>query len=1052
METDLTTITKFTTDSGVLGDSITNDSALLLTGTTAANSAVKVYDGTTLLGSATANSSGVWSYTTGTLSDGTHSLTAAIDTGGSAGAPPTTFPNASTTGVRDGVTLTHVSGQFTSSYDGQIIEGIDADSIVINNANVVVRDCRAGHISANGPGVTIEYSDVYGKNSTNSVDLEGNNTTIRYCDISGSENGIWLEADGVRVENNYIHNLFSNNGNPDPHIDGIQVPGSNIGAAASENAIIRGNNIDLDNSTANACFTSMDAVNFDISNNRFNGGSYVLYFEGNGSGSQVVNNVFAQYTYGYSSGHAETLQTYSGNVTDKGVLLVQSASKQDLVPTVGTNSATTTSSITTDTSAPLSVTIDTKAPTAPAIASDTVNSANQVVVSGSAEANSTIKVYDGTTQVGTATTNSSGAWSLTTSALSIGSHALTAKATDAAGNVSVASSAVDAVIGSGSGSTGSGSTGSGSAGSGSVTAPVIASFSTDSGVAGDKITNDSTLELKGTAAAGSTVKVYDGTTQIGSTTADAAGSWDYITKVLTDAKHTLTATATNSSGQTSVASAAVAVTVDTKAPAAPTIARDTVNSSNQAVVSGSAEANSTIKVYDGTTQVGIATTNSSGAWSLTTSALSAGSHVLTAKATDLAGNVSAASAGVDPVIGSGTSGSTGSGTSGSGTSGTGTSGTGTTAPAAPKIASFSTDSGVAGDHTTNDKTLTLAGTAAANSTIKVFDGKTQLGTVTADANGAWHYSTAALPDGKHSLTATDTVSGVTSKASAAVDLTVDTAAPDAPVLLSDLTSHHRATVTGTAEAGSTIKVYEGTTLLGTAATGADGHFNVTTSGLKTGSHTFVASATDAAGNTSALSQPIDPPIGSHGGNGTSTVEVTNVRPHWDHTATIKGTADPNSQIKLFDGTTSVGSVTAGDNGKWSFHTSDLSGKTHAFTAEQVDKTGHVVGTSSGEAIIGTGRSNTLTGTSGNDIMVGKRGADTFEFASNFGHDVIKDFAARGPAHDTIELSKNVFDSFASVLSHAAQSGHDVVIATGNDTLTLKNTQLDKLNSHDFHFA
>ncbi|WP_167771910.1 Ig-like domain-containing protein [Bradyrhizobium frederickii] len=603
-------------------------------------------------------------------------------------------------------------------------------------------------------------------------------------------------------------------------------------------------------------------------------------------------------------------------------------------------------------------------------------------------------------------------------------------------------------------------------------APVVSSFSTDSGVAGDGITNDSTLELKGTAAAGSTVKIYDGSTQIGTATATSTGSWDYITQVLTDAKHTLTATATNSSGQTSAASAAVAVTVDTKAPAAPTIASDTVNATNQVVMSGTAEANSAIKVFDGTTQVGTATTNSSGAWSVTTSALSAGSHALTAKATDVAGNVSAASTAVDPVIGtttsgtgtgtgtSGTSGTgtsgtgtSGTGTSGTGTSGTGTSGTGTTAPAAPKIASFSTDSGVAGDHITSDKTLTLAGTAAANSTVKVFDGSTQLGIATADANGAWHYSTAGLLDGKHSLTATDTVSGVTSKASTALDVTVDTTAPDAPVLLSDPTTHNRATVSGTAEAGSSIKLYEGTTLLGTTTVGSDGDWSVTTPNLKHGSHTFTATATDAAGNTSALSQPIDPPIGSHGPKeGSSTVEVTNVRPHWDYTATIKGIADPNSEIRLSDGTASVGSVTAGADGKWSFHTSDLSGKTHAFTAEQVDTTGQVVGTSSGEAIIGSGHRDTLTSTAGNDVMVGKRGADTFEFASNFGHDVIKDFAARGPAHDTIEFSKSVFDSFASVLSHAAQSGHDVVIATGSDTLTLKNTQLDKLNSHDFHFA
>ena len=56
------------------------------------------------------------------------------------------------------------------------------------------------------------------------------------------------------------------------------------------------------------------------------------------------------------------------------------------------------------------------------------------------------------------------------------------------------------------------------------------------------------------------------------------------------------------------------------------------------------------------------------------------------------------------------------------------------------------------------------------------------------------------------------------------------------------------------------------------------------------------------------------------------------------------------------------------------------------------------------------------------------------------------------AHDTIQFSKTVFDSFASVLSHASQVGQDVVISTGSDTLTLKNTKLSALNSHDFHFA
>jgi len=58
-------------------------------------------------------------------------------------------------------------------------------------------------------------------------------------------------------------------------------------------------------------------------------------------------------------------------------------------------------------------------------------------------------------------------------------------------------------------------------------------FSSDSGVVGDGITHDNTLILSGTAAANSTVKIFDGGTPIGTVTADSSGSWDYITSVLT---------------------------------------------------------------------------------------------------------------------------------------------------------------------------------------------------------------------------------------------------------------------------------------------------------------------------------------------------------------------------------------------------------------------------------------------------------------------------------------------------------------------------------------
>jgi hypothetical protein len=168
--------------------------------------------------------------------------------------------------------------------------------------------------------------------------------------------------------------------------------------------------------------------------------------------------------------------------------------------------------------------------------------------------------------------------------------------------------------------------------------------------------------------------------------------------------------------------------------------------------------------------------------------------------------------------------------------------------------------------------------------------------------------------------------------------------------------------------------------------------------------------------------------------------------------TIKGVADANGQIKLYDGNTSLGTVNTAADGTWAFTTSSaVSDTVHTYTAKQIDSTGQVVGTS-GSAILGTTGSNTLKGTPGNDIFVGGDHGDTFVFAANFGRDVIKDFVAAGSAHDTIQFSKSEFTSFADVLAHATLNGNDVVIAAGADSLTLKNVKMSALDKTDFHFA
>ena len=290
-------------------------------------------------------------------------------------------------------------------------------------------------------------------------------------------------------------------------------------------------------------------------------------------------------------------------------------------------------------------------------------------------------------------------------------------------------------------------------------APAIASWSNDTGTAGDSVTSDNTLAFTGTAQANSTVRIYDGATLLGTVTANGIGAWSFTTAALGDGAHSFTATATDTAGNTSAASSALSVTIDTAAPAAPAIASwsndtgtagDGITSDNTLAFTGTAQANSTVRVYDGATLLGTVTANGSGAWSFTTATLADGSHSFTARATDAAGNVSAASGALSVTINTG-------------------------APAAPAISSWSSDSGVAGDGVTSDNTLAFTGTAPANSTVRIYDGATLLGTVTANGSGAWSFTTATLADGSHSFTATATdTAGNTSAASNALSVTIDT--------------------------------------------------------------------------------------------------------------------------------------------------------------------------------------------------------------------------------------------------------------------------------------
>jgi Bacterial Ig-like domain len=90
--------------------------------------------------------------------------------------------------------------------------------------------------------------------------------------------------------------------------------------------------------------------------------------------------------------------------------------------------------------------------------------------------------------------------------------------------------------------------------------PVIVSLFRSMGVVGDGTPDLVQLVTTGVSAADSVVSLFDGLTQLGSTTADASGIWRFTIDALSDEIHNFTAVATNAAGEMSAASPAVGVT------------------------------------------------------------------------------------------------------------------------------------------------------------------------------------------------------------------------------------------------------------------------------------------------------------------------------------------------------------------------------------------------------------------------------------------------------------------------------------------------------------
>ncbi|MBN4759214.1 Ig-like domain-containing protein [Enterobacter cloacae] len=619
------------------------------------------------------------------------------------------------------------------------------------------------------------------------------------------------------------------------------------------------------------------------------------------------------------------------------------------------------------------IVIDTKAPEAashllvtdnvgayqgPVVSGDTTDD-NTPTLSGRAEPGSTVNIIDNGQVIGTAKVNPDGTWSYTPDQpLANGAHDLTTTVTDPSGNTGPEGShvviTVDVVPG-----------------KVEITAVTDDTGSVTGSLSQGALTDDTRPQISGTAKAGSTVTIMDGSNVLGTTTAGADGTWSFTPSVdLGRGDHTFTATAKDPMGNES-SSSSWTVTIDTDAPVKPTIdaALDDVGSvqGNLAnggttddptpTLSGKAEAGSTVKIYDQNGLLGEVTAKADGTWSFSPVAkLPEGEHRFHVTATDRAGNTSVASDDFVLTLDY-------------------------TAPDVSKVSitdvvdDFGSVTGsIASGGKTDDNTPLIKGTGAEpGNTITVYNGDKVIGTAKVQADGTWELQvTKALPDGTYNLTVKETDSvGNTTAASPEYIIQIDAGGQPLPPTLSSVeddvaphtgplqkdatTNDNTLLLTGTAEAGVTVRIYggpNGTTLLGETKADAQGKWSFNTPKLADGVHTFVAEAINDIGQVSPQTGgfPITVDTSAPGevtgfivsdNEGPQTGTLSNGDTTDDATPTISGKAEPGSVVHIYVNGQENGTAVADANGNWTYTTGSLADGEYTFTARAEDSAGNL---------------------------------------------------------------------------------------------------------------
>jgi predicted subunit of tRNA(5-methylaminomethyl-2-thiouridylate) methyltransferase len=564
-------------------------------------------------------------------------------------------------------------------------------------------------------------------------------------------------------------------------------------------------------------------------------------------------------------------------------------------------------------------------------------------LSGSAEAGSLLTVYQGSEALGSVRVGADGQWAFTVPVHSEGEQRFSVTATDAAGNISVASEAYVVII---------------------DTTPPLAAIDQVEDHAGTLMgpvvnggrTDDPAPVLTGSSEAGALVTVYDNGMLVGSVMADDTGHWTFPMPARADGEHLFTVTATDDVGNVGPASVAWSVDIDTSSPvAAITSVEDDAGSSTGLIASGArtddttptltgtATANALVTVFDDGSVIGSVAADASGLWRFAVPTRADGAHAFTVTATNDVGTTGALSTAWIIEIDA-------------------------SSPIA-SITSIDDDAGasmgpIASGARTDDTTPTLNGTATANALVMVYDNGSAIGSVAADASGIWSFTAPGRMDGAHSLTVTATNDvGTTGATSTAWTIEIDTSSPVAaitsveddagasmgPVASGARTDDTTPTLNGTATANALVMVYDNGSLIGSVAADAAGIWSFTAPGRMDGAHSLTVTATNDVGTTGAVSAAwtveIDTsvPVATitlvEDDAGASMGSVASGGRTDDTTPTLSGTATANALVKVYDNGSVIGSVAADASGNWSFPVPTRIDGAHAFTVTATNDVG-----------------------------------------------------------------------------------------------------------------